>query len=112
MNPADLAGWLAASLTFATFACGDMARLRLLARLAQRNLSTMRSGRTAAHPPIGLQGNARVILDAWRGRQPAAARLSGRPDQKLHVGQFGAGPGKSSDAIVDKGAPLFDHSAR
>ena len=34
MSVTDIAGWLAAALTFGTFACRDMARLRALAVLA------------------------------------------------------------------------------
>jgi putative transposase len=50
MSATDLAGWLAASLTFCSFACRDMLALRMLAVLA--NLAFMAYGAIAGLVPV------------------------------------------------------------
>ncbi len=50
MSPNDLAGWLAAALSFGAFASRDMARLRVLAVLA--NLALIAYGANAVLLPV------------------------------------------------------------
>ena len=76
MSAADLVGWLAATLTLFTFACGDMRRLRVLAICA--NVAFVAYGASAGLAPVLALHLMLTPINLWRLRELNRPR-AGRP---------------------------------